>query len=423
MRQYLCRYLTQRKATSHTVEDLPQRQWMVPSLEPIEKTTITMWSWVKLIERKSSEMPSTMTVNIPLEIIIKVLTLATRRRKDAASLIRLCRRTYTLFERLLYTKVVLLDENHASKFVKCYRLRQAHIETLPPTTAMFIGNGTKYNTIIDVLSLCKDITNLCIISHDSDNILPDLTSIYHILDTLPLTALSLMIGSSLTRSSMVMANTFAKLTHLEIDDPGLLCRLNMGAFHQLTHLALWTDLSDQSLHLPRLVNRLLRLATLKVLVFRARGHRSCARTLEYYGLLDLRIIIGPSKMFVWDHFGQASTLLWELADERTSIPGPNHRKHRCFSNSTFENRFRDFMNLPRVPERVVDRELVQRFLVGRSLDASRETIWTRNDSSDDSSEEELTDNDKEEDSRDEVIDDNSPSDDAEVGSHIDDTVE
>ncbi|KAG1830503.1 hypothetical protein DFJ58DRAFT_848435 [Suillus subalutaceus] len=379
MRQYLCRYLTQRKATSHIVEDLPERQVPPPPLvdptsalltEPATDATDEQEGknpdikrlrsrWVQLIERKSSDMLSTMTVIIPLEIVIKILTLATRRRKDAASWIRLCRHTYTLFERLLYTKVVLLDDNHASKFVKCYHLRQAHSESLRPTTAMFIGNGTK--------------------------------------------------------SSMVMANTFAKLTHLEIDDPGLLCRLDMGAFHQLTHLALWTDLSDHRLLLPRLVNRLLQLATLKVLIFRAWGHRSCARSLEYYGLLDPRIVIGPSKVYVWDHFGQGSMLLWELADERTNIPGPNHRKHRCFSNSTYENRFRDFMALPRVPERDVDRELVQCFVVGRLLDGTRETIWRRNDSSDDSSEEELADDDKEEDS----ADHNSPSDDAEEGSYID----
>ncbi|KAG1718639.1 uncharacterized protein EDB91DRAFT_1258408 [Suillus paluster] len=355
-----------------------------------------------------------MTVHIPLEIVIKIFTLATRRRNDAASWIRLSRQTYTLFERLLYTKVVLLNENIASTFVKCYRLRQAHIEALPPTTAMLMGDGIKYNTIIDVLSLCKDITNLCIVSRDSDNILPDLTSINHILDTLPLTALSLIINSSLTRSSMVMANTFAKLTHLEIDDEGLLCRLDMSAFHQLTHLALWTDLSDRRLYLPRLVNRLLQLATLKVLVFRAKGHRSCARSMEYHGILDRRIVIAPSKVFAWDHFGQGSMLLWELADETTNIPGPNHRKHRCFSNSTFENRFRDLMAVPRVRQRDVDRELVHTLLFTRP-GIPPETIWIRNDSSDDSREEEITDDDKEEDSTDEVIDENSPSDDAEDG--------
>ncbi|KAG2031223.1 hypothetical protein BDR03DRAFT_1016309 [Suillus americanus] len=94
---------------------------------------------------------------------------------------------------------------------------------------MYLCDGIKYNTTIDFLSLCKDITDLCRTS-DSYDILPDLTSISHILDTLPLTALSLIIGSLLTRSSMVMEHTFARLMHLEIDDPGLLCRLDMGAF-------------------------------------------------------------------------------------------------------------------------------------------------------------------------------------------------
>ncbi|KAG1736622.1 uncharacterized protein EDB91DRAFT_1249927 [Suillus paluster] len=220
---------------------------------------------------------------------------------------------------------------------------------------MFMGKGIKYNTIINVLSLCKDITNLYIVSHNSDSILPDLTSMNHILDTLPLTALSLIIGSSLTRPSMVMVNTFTKLTYLEIENEGLHCHLDMGTFHQL-------------------VNHLLQLAMLKVLVFHARGHRSCARSLEYYGILDLCIIIRPSKVFAWDHFRQGSILLWELADERTNIPGPNHSK---------------------------------------SLDRSPERIWIRNDSSNDSLEEEFTDDDKEEDSTDEVIDKNSPSDDAE----------
>ncbi|KAG2336591.1 hypothetical protein BDR05DRAFT_1005724 [Suillus weaverae] len=326
-----------------------------------------------------------MTANIPLEIVMKVFTLATRKREDAASWIRVSKRSYILFERLLYNTVVLNDEEHAFRFLQCYRLRQTHIYPLPSTIAMFFGDGIKYTTIVEILSLCRNITNLSIVSDDND-VLPDLTSLHYVLDPLPLKVLSLNIKSSLTDSSMAMANTFARLTHLEIDDAEMLRRVDMNAFPQLTHLALWPVLYNAGVNVHKVVKRLLKHATLQALVLRADGHNQCAKYLEYHGIDDRRIIIGPSRMFGWDDFGRGSMLLWQLADERADMPGPNHKKHRCFSNSTFENRLRDYMDLARVPERDVDREFVKCFVVGGSPDGAVRSGLMRSDSSDEDTE-------------------------------------
>ncbi|KAG1840042.1 hypothetical protein F4604DRAFT_1940323 [Suillus subluteus] len=295
-----------------------------------------------------------MTVNIPLELVMKVLTLATHRREEAASWICLSKRTYILFERLLYNKVVLKDEDHAFRFLECYRLRQTHIDPPPSTTSMFLGDDITYTTLVEILSLCKDITNLSIASVD-DDFIRDLTNLHHVLEPLPLTVLCLNIKLSLTHRSMVMANTFATLTHLEIDDKDMLRLVDMNAFPKLTHLALWFVSYNPGVDVPGVVKRLLQHATLQVLVFRVNGHSECARFLESHGIVDRRIIIGPSRKFVWDDFGHGDMLLWKLADDRANMLAPNHKKHRCFSNSTFENRFRDYKGLPRVPERDVDR--------------------------------------------------------------------
>lgn len=334
---------------------------------------------------------------------MKIFTLATHRREDAASWILCCKRTYILFERLLYNKIVLNDEDHACRFLQCYRLRQMHIDTLPSTRSMFFGDGIKYATLVEILSLCKDITNLSIVSHD-DDVLADLTSLHHVLEPLPLTVLCLNTRSAPIRSSMMMVNIFATLTHLEIDDKEMLRLVDMHSFPKLTHLALWPVFGNTGMNVGRVVKHLLEHPTLQVLVFRATGHRAYAKYLEYHQIYDPRIIIGPSQILVWDDFGRGDMLLWQLADERANMPGPNHRKHRCFSNSTFNNRFRDYLGLPRVRERDVDRELVKCFVVGGSHGGEVRVTMMRNESSDEDS----TDDDMNEDSSDEDVEDGPP---------------
>ncbi|KAG1836251.1 hypothetical protein DFJ58DRAFT_735117 [Suillus subalutaceus] len=333
-----------------------------------------------------------MAVNIPLELVMKIFTLATHRREEAASWICVSKRTYILFERLLYNKVVFNDEDHAFRFLECYRLRKTHIDPPPSTTAMVLGYDITYTTLVEILSLCKDITNLSIASIDEDFI-PDLTNLHHVLEPIHLTVLCLHIRLSLTHSSMVMANTFATLTHLEIEDKEMLRPVDMNAFPKLTHLALWFVFINAGGDFPGVVKRLLQHATLQVLVFRVDGHSECATFLESRGIVDRRIIIGPSRRFVWDDFGHGDMLLWKLADDRANMPAPNHKKHRCFSNSTFENRFRDYKGLPRVPERDVDRGLM------------------RNGSRDEETEVDSNDEDIEEDSLDEDVEEDSPTED------------
>ncbi|KAG2335562.1 hypothetical protein BDR05DRAFT_1006677 [Suillus weaverae] len=273
------------------------------------------------------------------------------------------------FERLLYNKVLLEDEDQASQFLRCYRLRQLHIEPVPSTTAMYFDGGIQSTTIIDILSLCTGITNLSLVSEEGDE-LDDLTPLHHVLDNLPLTVLSLHIGATLTNASVINFTVFSRLTHLEINDVDMLQHVDMDVFPQLTHLALWPFLYNPTMNIPRSLRRLLKHPTLQVLLFRVERHNECATWLVRHEIDDRRIIIAPPEIQQWDDFGHGSMLLWELADERVNMPGPNHGKHRCFSNSTFVKRLSDYMDIDADPELDVDPEVVNCYVVGGPEDAS-----------------------------------------------------
>ncbi|KAG1828198.1 hypothetical protein DFJ58DRAFT_849170 [Suillus subalutaceus] len=248
-----------------------------------------------------------MAVNIPLELVMKIFTLATHRREEAASWICISKRTYILFERLLYNKVVLKDEDHAFRFLECYRLRQTHIDPPPATTTMFLGDDITYTTLVEILSLCKDITNLSIASVD-DDFIRDLTNLHHVLEPPP--PHGALFKPQIIADSLFHGRCF-----------GL---FDMNAFPKLTHLALLFVVYNPGVDVPGVVKRLLQHATLQVLVFRVDGHSECATFLEPHGIVDRRIIIGPSRTFVWDDFGHGDMLLWELADDRVNMPAPNH---------------------------------------------------------------------------------------------------
>lgn len=177
--------------------------------------------------------------------------------------------------------------------------------------------------MIKILSICRGIENLSLSSEDHDNF-RGLTSLFHALDTLPLTALCLNFGITLTNFSMADVNTFARLTHLEIGDVDMLQHVDMEVFPMLTHLALWPLFYNPGVDVPGLVKRLLRHATLEVLLFRVERHRECASFLERHALCDSRIIIAASEICPWDDLGRGAMLHWELAEERVKLPGPNH---------------------------------------------------------------------------------------------------
>ena len=229
------------------------------------------------------------------------------------------------FERLLYEKVVLHDEEQASLFLQCYHLRKMRSEFVPQTStkALYLNCGIRRITMIKILSICRGIENLSLSSEDDDDF-HDLTSLFHALETLPLTALCLNFRIALTNSSMVNVNIFARLTHLEVGDADMLQHVDMKAFPMLTHLALWPLFYDPGVNVLGLVKRLLRHATLQVLLFRVERHRDCARFLERHALYDPRIVIAASEIYVWDDFGRGAMLHWELAEERAKLPGPNH---------------------------------------------------------------------------------------------------
>jgi hypothetical protein len=193
----------------------------------------------------------------------------------------------------------------------------------PQTTAMYLGGGLQGTTITEILSLCKGIKHL-FISEESNHFVHDIAPLQHVLNALPLKVLSLHIGVTLTKASIVNFNVFARLTHLEIDDTDMLRHVEMGSFPQLTHLALWPFFYNPGVNVPGLVRRLLRHPPLQVLLFRVPGHNQCAKFLEYHALNDPRIVIAPSEMYVWDDFGRGSMLLWELAEKKANMPQPNH---------------------------------------------------------------------------------------------------
>ncbi|KAG1758933.1 hypothetical protein EV702DRAFT_1053781, partial [Suillus placidus] len=279
------------------------------------------------------------------------------------------------FERLLYNKIVLEDEDQASQFLQCYRLRQTHMEPVPSTTAMYLADGIQSTTIIDILALCRGITNLSLVSKDDDEH-DDLTPLHHVLDDLPLTVLSLHIGATLTNTSVINFTMFARLTHLEINDTDMLHDVDMDTFPRLTHLALWPMLYNPTMNIPRSLRRLLKHATLQVLLLRVERHHECATWLVRHAIDDPRIIIGPPEIEQWDDFGHGSMALWELADERANMPGPNH-------SSTLVKRLSDYMDIDASPELAVDREIVSCFIAGESGDASVRRGWCYNETSDD----------------------------------------
>ncbi|KAG1825324.1 hypothetical protein DFJ58DRAFT_849574 [Suillus subalutaceus] len=310
-----------------------------------------------------------LTMRVPLEILVKIFTLATRTRGGAASWILCHWKTKNWFEKLLYEKVVLVDDETASSFLQCLRRRhmpekfaQASIK------AISLSNGVQFRTGIEILSLCTSINTLAIIPDDEcfhDNV----AHLLQVMDALPLQVLSLQICVHLTSSLISGVTFFAKLTHLEVDACRMLCDVDLKYLPQLTHLAIWNEMMDD--RAASLTKRLLSHPTLEVLIFRVDYHRDFVSFLDRHMLHDPRIVLVPSRVYAWDDLGRASMLLWELADEAVKLPEPNHNKHRCFTRTMQINRIKDYMNAKRVPEHHLDYEVVPCRIIGGGDNTSR----------------------------------------------------
>ncbi|KAG0692115.1 hypothetical protein DFH29DRAFT_1009365 [Suillus ampliporus] len=295
-----------------------------------------------------------MPLCIPLEIIIKIFTLGTRSRKDAASWIVLSKRTYTWFERLLYGRIVIVGERKASQFLRCLRLRQMHEEFARTSiNAMFLNGDIQGVTVIEILSLCTGISNLALTSNGGP-VLKNLSFLQPVLDALPLTALQLQIGVTLTDSSIANVNVFSRLTHLDIDDHDFLQHLRIESFPQLTHLALWGDLIRRENKMASSIQRLL-------------NHPTMQNSLTTMRFNDPRIVIGPEKIYLWDYLGRGYMLLWEIAEAKAKILEPNHDNHRCFPPSTIVNGLKQCMNVESVRRRDVNFRLIRGIVIGRDM--------------------------------------------------------
>ncbi|KAG2360976.1 hypothetical protein BDR07DRAFT_1377593 [Suillus spraguei] len=236
-------------------------------------------------------------------------------------------------------------------------------------------------TIIELLSLCTGINNLVLLC-ESNYFEKDTAPLLQVLDTLPLDILSLQMDVSLTPSSIANTNVFARLTHLEITEEGIFKHLKMNAFPRLTHLALWGGPLRNQNGL-KLIKHILSHATLQLLLLHVRPHRQLAKFLDINNIDDPRIVLAPCEIYVWDSLGRASMLLWELADEKVKLRVPNHRKHRCFTETTLVNELRQYMDLESVPEQDLDYQVMPCYVVGGSGDEAQLGYVVDDDESDD----------------------------------------
>ncbi|KAG2148753.1 uncharacterized protein EDB93DRAFT_1103795 [Suillus bovinus] len=102
-----------------------------------------------------------MEVYIPLEIVTKIFTLATRTRGIAVNWIVYSKSTYLWFEKVLYEKVVLEDEEQASHFLRCIGVRYKYEEFARTTiSSLYLDKGIAHTTMHDIISLCKGVKNL-----------------------------------------------------------------------------------------------------------------------------------------------------------------------------------------------------------------------------------------------------------------------
>ncbi|KAG2108268.1 uncharacterized protein F5147DRAFT_652984 [Suillus discolor] len=193
-----------------------------------------------------------------------------------------CSSSQVRFQKQLYEKVVLPDEDNASSFLQCLRHRKMHQEfSKMSIKALSLLGDIQRTTIMEILSLCTGINNLTLQSNNNDDD-DDIAPLLQVLNYLPLMVLSLQIEVPLTSTSISNVTIFTKLTCLKIDDADMLQHLEMECFPQLTHPSLWGSLFHPGVNVPSLVNRLLSHPTLWVLIFCVDCHQHFATFLDYH---------------------------------------------------------------------------------------------------------------------------------------------
>ncbi|KAG1720418.1 uncharacterized protein EDB91DRAFT_1257007 [Suillus paluster] len=232
--------------------------------------------------------------------------------------------------------------------------------------AMFLHGDIQGTTMIEILSLCTGISNLALASN-TDPVHKNLSFLQPVLDALPLTALHLQIGFTLTDSSIANVNVFSRLTHLDIDDHDFFQHVRIESFPRLTHLALWGDLIRRENKMASSIQRLLNHPTMQVILLRSDDHGRLADFLEEHAFNDPRIVIGPEKQYSWDFLGRGYMLLWEIAEAKAKILEPNHNKHRCFPPSTIVNGLHQCMDIESVRRRDVNFQLTRCIVIGRDM--------------------------------------------------------
>jgi hypothetical protein len=218
----------------------------------------------------------------------------------------------------------LPDEDIASSFLQCLR-RRGNPQDFSQTSiqAMSLSGDIQLNTAMEILSLCTGIKNLSVISESEDfhnNVAPVLQT----MDALPLKVLSLQIGTNITSSLISDLTFFSKLTHLELEEDGILRNLDLQYFPSLTHLSIWGIMDQKESTTASLMKRILSHPPLQALVIRVDYHRNFAAFLDRHMLYDRRIVLATWRVQLWDDLGRACMLFWELVDECINLPAPNH---------------------------------------------------------------------------------------------------
>ncbi|KAG1886469.1 hypothetical protein F4604DRAFT_1675383 [Suillus subluteus] len=274
-----------------------------------------------------------------------------------------CHKYAGRFEKLLYEKILLFDEEIATLFLQCMRRRHTpHAFAQTSIKAISLSDDVQFETAVEILSLCTGMNTLTIIPDEQD-FHDKVTYLLQLMGTLPLTVLSLQVNVHPTSSLISDVAFFAKLTHLEIDRCGMLCDVDLQYFPRLTHLAIWSTFSEPDRRAPSLIKRLLSHPTLQVFIIRVDYHRNFANFLDRHMLHDPRIVLAPSRVYLWDDLGRASMLLWELADEAVKLPEPNHTS--VLHRTMLVNGIKDFMDDDRVPEHDLDYELFPCRIMGQ----------------------------------------------------------
>jgi hypothetical protein len=232
------------------------------------------------------------------------------------------------FERQLYRNVVLHDQDKASLFLQCIRLRDDYQDfVMTSIKSISLSGDINGTTIVEILSLCTGINTLAILCDSEEFQMYDKEPILQALDALPLNVLSLQMDLRLIRYYIPSVTVvMSRLTHLEIDDNRMLSSVDMKFLPRLTHLALVGTTYDPSDNLPSLVKRLLSHPTLQILIFCTNQHSEFSNFLDIHKLHDPRMILAPRRQYSWDDLGRASMLFWEIAEDVAKLREPNHSK-------------------------------------------------------------------------------------------------